>query len=304
MFTIDNPSESEISEDLTLKEPYLIENHNCDIIKDTYPFNKFSYYEYNINNIRCPSIKEIKDIFIISNNIKKEEDIIDTKNKSMLIPSTSSCLNIFNVINHKKRGKPPKKQIKFHHLSTNFDNLQRKIQVHFLTFVINLSNDVLKKELGIKTHSNFKQIDYKLKRLINHNNVKILHTMTIKELLKMEISPKNKNHSKYINIITLNKVCKDSKFLDKFFDIKYLEFFNRFYYSEDKKIDKIHFEGKEIILSKNTKSFYNLIQKYPGQKDLLIDTAKSVYFYGYDSLIGNNSFKTMNKEKIIINLKE
>ena len=47
-----------------------------------------------------------------------------------------------------------------------------------------------------------------------------------------------------------------------------------------------------ITFSKETKNFYHLLKKYENYKTLLIDSAKSVYFYGYDALIRNNSFVT------------
>ena len=64
--------------------------------------------------------------------------------------------------------------------------------------------------------------------------------------------------------------------------MKYLEVFSKFYYSEDKLIDTIDFEGKQIMLSTKNETFYNLLKKYEGLNRLLIDTAKSVYFNGYD----------------------
>ena len=115
----------------------------------------------------------------------------------------------------------------------------------------------------------------------------------------MKISPKNSKHFEFDNLITLENVCKESKFLNAFFDIKYLEFFNNFYYNEDKKIDRISFLGKEIIFSQKTKPFYFLIQKYESHKNLLINAVKSAYFYGYNTLIGNNSFKVIKNEEEI-----
>ena len=117
----------------------------------------------------------------------------------------------------------------------------------------------------------------------------------------MKISPKNKNSSEFINNEILNVVCQISKLLESFFNIKYLKFFNDFYFNEEKEANKVVFEGKEIPFSKETKNFYHLLKKYENYKSLLIDCAKRVYFYGYDALIRNNSFVTFKKD---IELKE
>jgi hypothetical protein len=78
-------------------------------------------------------------------------------------------------------------------------------------------------------------------------------------------------------------------------------FFNDFYFNEEKETNKIIFEGKEIPFSKKTKNFYHLLKKYENDKTLLTDTAKSIYFYGYDTLIRKNSFIISKKD---IELKE
>jgi hypothetical protein len=51
----------------------------------------------------------------------------------------------------KNRGRQSKNMEKPQHLRTDSDNLQRKIQIHFFTFIVNLSNDAIKTVLGSKT---------------------------------------------------------------------------------------------------------------------------------------------------------
>ena len=92
--------------------------------------------------------------------------------------------------------------------------------------------------------------------------------------------------------------------MNDFFDFKYLEFFDKFYFNEEKKTDRIIFQGKEIVFSSKTKPFFHLIKKYEAFKNLIIDSAKSIYFYGYNSLIGNNSFKIVKNENVEIEIKE
>ena len=231
-------------------------------------------------------------------NISIEEllKIFSNNNSNIDNPVSNRNSPLFRILIKKKRGKQNEKNKKSPHLSTDFDNLQRKIQVHFFTFIINLSNDAIKAVLGSKTPYNFKQIDYKLKIKISHQNVSDLHKLAIKDILKMKISPKNKNFSEFVNNEILNTVCQLSKLLQNFFNIKYLEFFNDFYFNEEKEINKVVFEGKEILFSKETKNFYHLLKKYENYKTLLINSAKRVYFYGYDSLIRNNSFITFKKD--------
>lgn len=297
-------------------------------------FNLKDKYKYLLKyigqypNYVEPSIEELRKIFNIKNNNQGEEDSLtvfnnnqsfeinntpshkdsETQSQSTSSASASESASanpiLFNIINQKKRGRESLKQRKVEHLSSQFDNLQTKIQVHFLTFIIQFSNDLLKKEFGNKTSYNFKQIDYKIKKVVNHENVQKLKKMKIKELLKMDISPKNKKYPTFANNLTLDKVYKISNLVIKFLDMDYLEVFNNFYFSEDKLIDTIDFEGKQILLSKKTKTFYHLLKKYEGLKSLLINTAKIVYFNGYDKLFDKNYFKTLKNKESIIGLKE
>ena len=270
-------------------ELFSIKDQNYIGPKDIYFFDGFPGTLINQTKGKDnPSMKEYLKVF--SNN-DSNEDNSDCQEKRPL----------FLLKIKKNRGRQTKDNKKPQHLSTDFDNLQRKIQIHYFTFIINLSNDAIKTVLDSKSPYNFKQIDHQLKILISHDNVNELHKSTIKDILKLRISPKNIKYSENINEDILNDVCKRSKKLENFFNIKYLDFFNDFYFNEEKEINKIVFKGIEIPFSKQTKNFYHLLKKYEKYKTLLIDSAKSVYFYGYDTLIRNNSFVTCKKD---IELKE
>ena len=199
MLTIEKTVYQEEFEDNILEEQSFLNEHNIISKKAPYPFNYPDSNYYYIDKKISPSVEAFQDIFNSIKINKKEEE-----NEKLTKLSSDDSLILFNIVNYKKRGKKSKKTKKVH-LSSNFDNLQRKIQVHFLTFVINLSNDVLKSEFGYKTSYNFKQIDYELKKIISHNYFIFLKTLTIKELLlKMRIYPKNKNYPGNINITTLS----------------------------------------------------------------------------------------------------
>lgn len=136
-------------------------------------------------------------------------------------------------------------------------------------------------EFGEKTNFEFKKFDYKIKRKISFNYFSELKNSNVRDTLKNDISPKYKNTFKDINAKTLNEVCKISNWLDKFFEIKYIDLF-KYYYNTEKLLDKYEFKGKEINFKK-TKSFYDLLHKYVTKyksmeiKEKLIKTADSFY---------------------------
>ena len=240
--------------------------------------------------LKFPSIKGLFNNFI---DEKFNISFCSEDSKPIIIPANGKNSKFKFQITCPKRGRPSFNKKRPRHGGTDFDNIQIKIQVHYFNFIVNLSNDALRAEFGDKTTYSFKKINHKFKKSIYSKYLNKLKTLPIKEILKMEISPKYKYCDKDCNASILNKVCNISPFLDRFFNIKYLEFFNNFYFKESECINKVFFEGKEIGLSKGTKPFYDLIQKYPKDKELLIKYAKGLYFNGYDSLIGYNSFKTL-----------
>ena len=231
-----------------------------------YLFNIFNSVDFKINLNEFsvqPNLHSQKENNILANN-----GIIENK------------MNFSE--NNPKRGR---KRLKMEnkkaiHGSNNFDNIQRKIQVHFLSFLINFCNDALKTEYTQFRHS-FKQINYKSKITVNFNHTSLLKKSSIKDLLNLEISEKYSKYNKFENKKLLDKIILKSKWLNDLFEMNYLKLFD-YYYNKEEPLYKIIFENKEILLSSKTKSFYYLLEKNQDLKQEIIDTAKLVYFNGND----------------------
>ena len=272
---------------------YRSKNENQEITKNninlvfTNNQNNFFEKENPENTLQIP--KNDKDK---KNEENKKKNIRKKNNKKNKIQFRSSTNG------EKNRGRIPKKKGQKIHTKTAFDNLQRKIQVNFISFIINVSNDALRSCYGKKNClCLFKDIPYDIKKEINFESSKKLKQSVIKDILENDISKKYKKTSRFDNKQLLNRVCLENPWLKKFFDMKSLELF-KYYYNIEKPLDNIQIYEKILPLSAKTKkkSFSNLIQKYKEDKLKLIDTARSVYFNGYDTLIGKDSFKTEKSE--------
>ena len=226
--------------------------------------------------IACPENK-----YLIHQNIKLEENI-KVNNESK---------NVFKV-NIKKRGrKKLNDNQKGVHGNDTFDNLERKIQVHFLTFVINFCNDALKTEYGHFNYT-FKQINYKDKTTINQGFTSFLKQSSIKDLLRLEISTKYKRYDRFENKKILDKIISTSKWLNSLYEMNYLQLFF-YYYNKGESLNKIIFENKEIILSSKTETFFDLISKNKNIKlrKEINDAMRTIYFNGYN--VNGNYFSTI-----------
>ena len=162
------------------------------------------------------------------------------------------------------------------HGNKDFDNLERKIQVHYIRFIINFSNDALKAENISKCYK-FKQIDTSIKETINYIHVKKLRESSIGDILQKDISKKYKRYDKSENRKSFEKVVASSKWLRELFMMNYLELFN-YYYNQEKPLRKLVFKNKEIYLSIKTKSFFDLLEKYDDTRNELIDTVNRIYY--------------------------
>ena len=185
------------------------------------------------------------------------------------------------------RGKKPEngclEMKRSRHLNTHFDNLQIKIQVNYINFIINLSNDVLFLIFKEKRKYNIKDIDHAFKIDVSRRNFDFLKSSKIKDVLGKNISNKYKAYKKNFNKELLDEVCQKSPLLNDFFNLNYLDLF-RCYYNGQKQIDKISFCEQIITLSKKTqkKTFYELLLKNKNIKKELINAVKNVYFNGKD----------------------
>ena len=199
------------------------------------------------------------------------------------ISDTDSVVNVRNnfLVRKKTSGRTRKKKSeKVPHGNKSFDNIERKIQVHFLNFVISFSNDALRYYFKNSSFS-FKKINQKEKIKVNFNNVSKLKKSKIKDLLNSEISVKFKNFDKNENKKLLSQLKET--WLDKLFDMNYLDLFKYYYNNKESRLEAIIFEKKKIPLTEGTKSFYELLEDNKEIKENIVEVAKIIYFCEHEN---------------------
>ena len=199
------------------------------------------------------------------------------------ISDTDSVVNVRNnfLVRKKTSGRTRKKKSeKVPHGNKSFDNIERKIQVHFLNFVISFSNDALRYYFKNSSFS-FKKMNQKEKIKVNFNNVSKLKKSKIKDLLNSEISAKFKKFDKNENKKLLSQLKET--WLDKLFDMNYLDLFKYYYNNKESRLDTIIFEKKKIPLTEGTKSFYELLEDNKEIKENIVEVAKIIYFCEHEN---------------------
>jgi hypothetical protein len=247
-----------------------ISNDNS-LLDNNFNLNPFGNIINTLNIISTAPNEETKEIKIEKNN--------NNKNKFKKIFSLKTYDKNKNLI-YKKRGRRSTKEITHVHSALDDDNILRKIQVHFLSFLVSFTNDYLKAILekqGKKEILQFKNFDYKLKKTINHESIEKMKSLKIGNILQMAASPKNKTCDKNINKIIYDKLCEMYPELNQiYFNKLFKEFFIEYYYNKQTE-GKITINGFSFNLSNKTHGFNMLIQKNIENKDKFRKIAS--YFY-------------------------
>lgn len=161
---------------------------------------------------------------------------------------------------HKRKQKEMKKNkdnsyIKIHDKNTS-DNVLRKIQVHYLSFIVSYINEIL---FNLNFNQKFLKLSYSFKKNIKKEFVNSLKTKDIGEILCNSISDKYKKDAN-INKIIYNEI-KENTIINKIFSENYLLLFKKIYYKSDKLINLSEYGlNKNIILSDKVKMYKDLLK--------------------------------------------
>ena len=143
------------------------------------------------------------------------------------------------------------------------DNLLRKIQVHYLTFIISFLNEILS---FFKYDKKFLKLGYDFKKNVNKKNVENLKEQKIIDIVCSQMSKKYKK-VEYSNASICEEI-KDNKVLYKILSENYLALFQKIYYKSSKDVNlKEYGLDKDIVLSEKVKMFEHLLNDKENEAD-------------------------------------
>ena len=285
-FEINNSSKNNIPNQMLKQNTSTNENINTkDKIIDINISNESSELKKYVNNNNFDSnnistIKEKENDSIFSNNINSI-----TKSRTdkvvfvveMIKPNENNEKHM-NFFVSKKRGRKNKSNKKIHS-GFDDDNIQRKIQVHYISFITNFINDIISTFNKSERVLLFKNIDYKLKKVVSQEFFQKLKTLKVSDIIQMRPSPKMKIHHDHVNQEIYKEICSIIPFMKEFLDQNYISLFKKYYCNKDK---NFFVNGKKIILSEKTKTFSDLLLKNKTHKEKLLFVGK-YYFLNEDT---------------------
>ena len=196
---------------------------------------------FSLGNSELDSFNFYNEFIPIFDDGKKQQKIISDKEHkwwwaiySFKRPKYKNGNKIRNKNINQKRGrvrKSLKKEKSKAHDRNTIDNLLRKVQVHYLTFITTFLNNALN---ILNKGKKFQKLDYKYKRNIKKTFVNSLKIKNIGDIIRTEISEKYKKFDKDYNKALFEEYKKD-EILSELFKKQYLVLFKKIYYRNKKK---------------------------------------------------------------------
>ena len=231
--------------------------------------NIFNYNSNLINNSFSYTNENFKLAFNQAFILRKGETKIDYENKKNLFSTEHPTTK-------RKRGRfTSKKNERKEHTKYSEDNVIRKIQNHYMNFIIDFINDFINSK---DKRNRFIEFNYKVKSDISKAHRKELEDSSINDLLNNILISEKYNECPEFNKNLADKLLKNKNdtFLKDLFDMKYLELFD-YYYNNNKPLKEIKIKNKVIKLSPKTKTFYTLIKKNEDMKERILEVVEKIY---------------------------
>ena len=243
----------------------------------------------NINQILeepFPIIPINTKIISAKNRNESSKEISCSRNgsKEKIVKNTKKF--IINNLKDRKRGRVKKEgdyKYGYVHGKLGSDNILRKIQVDYLSFIVMFANAVLIK-FGYDDH--FVKISYKLKRTVNKKYISFIKRLTIGDILCWDISPKFKSKRKEYNKELYFEVIKNP-IINKIFEEKYLILFKNIYHKNNRIINLVKYGSNDFIKlsEKKVMMFKEFLEKNEIKND---DKKNNEYLDKIDNCIKKN----------------
>ncbi len=204
-------------------------------------------------------------------NNEQNEREANISNTNIDTPRVSDNTNNINPKNEekkitgKKRGRVQKND--FDEISLDYskhtkfdkDNILRKIQVNYITFLINYVNSQIKKYLPYCQYK-FEDLVYNYKSNTSKKFMEELKSFSIGQILQTEATKKNKRNNikntENKNKITYNSIYGKCEQINNLLDRKYLDLFHEIYRN---KFNDLDVEGiskfKDLLEKEKSKNF-------------------------------------------------
>ena len=229
----------------------------------------FSYFEIN------PDYQEYS---IPEHSLFNSKEKIENISKIGSNESNTSDTNLIKRKRGRKIQKENKKERPTHDKSAR-DNIRRKIQIHYLKFLIKFVNKIIDELLnqdGKSKDYHFNPLSHKFTKQISKKSFIEIRNASIGNIFKNNVSPKFNNFEQ-LNVNVYNNIINKNDKIKNILDKKYLHFFD-IYYKNIKQINLsdygINDINKIINLSSEIELFEDLLKTELNKNNCTINIDK------------------------------
>jgi hypothetical protein len=187
----------------------------------------------------------------------------------------------FKVIGRKRGRKSNKEnqQEKRPPRKNDRDNIQSKVQVHYMTFIVNFMNCVLKL---FRIEKQFQHFDYKSKKVTNFDNSEKLKKQKLEDILKLKRSSRYEKSDEKHNENLLEEIKNNNlEVIKNILEENYLIFFEKVYYKSERKISLTKYGSDEILcLDAKTQTYRDKMKSFndPIYETIFDNYVNELYF--------------------------
>ena len=248
----------------------------------------FSYFQFN---------PEDQEYSFSEDSFPDSKENVENNSKNESNESNSTDTNL-----KRKRGrkieKENKKKRREHDKSAR-DNIRRKIQIHYLKFLIKFVNKIIDELLNQDGNSkdyHFNPLSHNFTKQISKKSFIEIRNSSIGNIFKNNVSPKFNNFEQ-LNIKVYNNIINKNDIIKNILDKKYLHFFD-IYHKNIKQIDLSNYGINSIInLSYEIELYEDLLKSEINKNDCKINNDK--YFEKIEKCI-KKDFDS-NKSIFVVN---
>lgn len=235
-----------------------------------------------------PNLNRYK--FLFHDDCSSSDSINDSNDQHFIFPIDDKIINniyqdpknisinnkkYFSIKKVKKVGRKRKRdnsKVGKHHSKYDFDNIIRKVQVHFHNFIICFVNEILL-NFGIK--QKFLKIDYKEKKNVSKANVNSLKSKEIGKILCQNLSSKYRKQykiDKEKNIKLYSEVIENDT-IKKILSEPYINIFRNYYYVNKRDIKDYNLDVK---LSSKVQTYKDFLKDFSKENEYIETIEKIV----------------------------
>ena len=252
--------------------------------------NILPYYETFNPNSQTESesieekLNEDQKRYFVTEHIETEDSSHSHSTSSPIsvpLPPQESQKKVNFKVTGKKRGRKTKNdnlKAKRPPRKNDRDNIHSKVQVHYMTFIVNIMNCIL---ILFGIEKEFQHIDYASKKGTNFDNSEKLKKQMLEDILKLKRSDRYEKTDETHNLKVYEEI-KDLPVIKNVLKENYLTFFQEVYYKSERIISLSKYGCEETLyLDEKIQTYKDKVKSFgdPTYEKIFEDYVYELYFH-------------------------